>query len=280
MAEDIAGTPAAPPPAAPAAGTPAAPEPKSAATPSPEPAPGNKGGDDWERQRRGLIGDLEKERRARQKFEADLAAAKAEVESERRRVQALAGVTPRSDADAEADEIRSRFKNLFTREQLLEMMGLSPQEIESFRQTAQDRQAFQETTNHYWARHGKAMVDKVSAELAKEYGSELSKRQRDAVTKAYVLRAQEDPEFLKRHEDGDEGLAAEFAKEWLEDWAEPARRRALANQVNQFQRVPRGQDRSVINHGEKKIDVNNPKEVEDALVAGFRERGGQFGRRR
>jgi hypothetical protein len=31
--------------------------------------------------------------------------------------------------------------------------------------------------------------------------------------------------------------------------------------------------------GEKKIDVNDPKAVEDMLVAGFRERGGTFGRR-
>jgi hypothetical protein len=46
-----------------------------------------------------------------------------------------------------------------------------------------------------------------------------------------------------------------------------------------FRAVPSGKDRGIVTHGEKKIDVNDPKAVEDVLVRGFRERNGEFGRR-
>jgi hypothetical protein len=44
--------------------------------------------------------------------------------------------------------------------------------------------------------------------------------------------------------------------------------------------VPSGKDRGIVTHGEKKIDVNDAKAVEDLLVKGFRERNGEFSGRK
>jgi hypothetical protein len=273
--ELVTGAPAAP--AAPAA--PVAPSNPNPAPVTPAPAQANSGVDQ-EARFKGIQADLAKERKQRQTYEAQVADYKTKLEAETRRVQALAGVAPVSADDAEAEEIRTRFSKVITPDYLLKQLGLSKEEIEEFKAAKADRASLQETTQHYWAKHGQGMVRKVSSELAKEYGGELSTRQQDTITKAYIFRAQQDPEFLKRHEDGDESLITEFAQEWIQDWAEPARRKALATEVNSFRRVPNGQNRGIVNNGEKKIDVNDPKAVEDLLVAGFKERNpGGFGRR-
>lgn len=255
-------------------------QPKPGADGQPPKPAGAKGSDDHERALKGIQADLAKERKARQQFERDLAAARAEVESERRRVAALAGVHAPSPEEAELEEIRARAGVALSQEWLLKQLGLTKEEIEEMKAAKEDRARLADIEQHYWGKHGSAMVNKVTAELAKEYGGELSKRQIDKITQAYIFRAQQDPEFLSRHENGDETLVTEFAKEWLEDWFEPAKRKITATEASRFRPVPDGKGRSIVNHGEKKIDVNDPKAVEDILVAGFRERGGEFGRRR
>lgn len=245
-------------------------------TPAPTQATGSA---DWERQRTGLTNDLAKERKQRQAFEAQATQFQTELAAERRRVQALAGVTPQSAEDTEAAEIRARFGKVFNQEQLLEQLGLSKEDIEDMKAARAERANSQATSDHYWNRHAQSMVDSAASEIAKHYGGNLSEKQKATITRAYVLRAQEDPAFYERHENGDKTLAAEFAKEWVDEWFEPAKRTALAANVDRFRQVPGGKDRNIVNQGEKKIDVNDPKAVEDMLVAGFRERGGSFGHR-
>lgn len=273
MAEEIVdggGTPAAPV-VAPVVGTPAAP-----VTPAPAQAAGSV---DWEKQRTGLTNDLAKERKQRQQFEAQVTQYQTELAAEKKRVQALAGVNPVSTEEAEAAEIRARFGKVFTQEQLLEQLGLTPADIEDIKAARDERASSKATSDHYWTRHAQSMVDGATAEVAKSYGGTLTEKQKATITRAYVLRAQEDPAFLERHENGDKALAAEFAKEWIDEWFEPAKRNALATEVNQFRRVPNGQSRGIANSGEKKIDVTNNDQVMDLLVAGRKERGGTFGRR-
>lgn len=244
-------------------------------TPSPTPVPVQATDGDADKRFRGIQADLAKERKQRQDYERRVTQYETELATERRRVQALSGVNPQSPDEADREEVRQRFAALYP-----ELAGLSKEDIDTFREMAKERAGLAETTNHYWQAHGRKMVGEVQKEITKEYGGELSARQVETITKAYVLRAQSDPAFLQRHEDGDPALASEFAKEWLADWFEPAKRKATQTQVDQFRRVPGGKDRSsTFVQGEKKIDVNDPKAVEDMLVAGFRERGGTFGRR-
>jgi hypothetical protein len=274
MADEIVveggGTPAAPV-APPVAVAPVAP-----ITPAPAQATG---GVDWEKQRTGLTADLAKERKQRQALEAQTAQFQSELAAERKRIQALVGVTPLNPEETEAAEIRARFGKVFTKEQLLEQMGLSPEDIEDIRAAREERASTKATSDHYWTQHAQNMVNGAIEEIAKSYGGTLSEKQKATITRAYVLRAREDPAFLERHDQSDKTLAAEFAKEWIDEWFEPAKRSALATEVGQYRRVPNGQNRGIVSQGDKKIDVKDPKAVEDLLVAGFKERGGQFGRR-
>jgi hypothetical protein len=277
-AEIVGSQEAATPTAATTTGTPASPA-TGATTVTPDPALA-KGGEDWEKRFKGVTGDLAKERKARQQYESDLKAARAEVEAEKRRVQALVGVNTPSAEEAELESIRARAGQALTPAWILKQLGLTQDEFDEIKESRKDRSRLADIEKHYWGKHGTAMVSDVSKALSKEYGGELSKRQLDTITKAYVLRAQQDPEFLDRHEAGDATLVEEFAKEWLEDWFEPAKRRATSTEANRFRPVPNGQGRSIVgDQGAKKVDPKDDKAVEDMLVAGFRERGGEFGRR-
>ena len=255
---------------------------KTDATQRPDPAQGTKGGDDVEKRFKGIQADLAKERKARQGYEQKLQQQdiqyKAELAAERKRIAALAGINVPTTEEAEAEDIRQRLGKVATSDWLLSQLGLTKEDLADFKTAREDRSRLSDMEQHYWGKHGQSMVGQVTKELAKEYGGELSKRQIDTITQAYVLRAQVDPEFLSRHEAGDEKLITDFAKEWLEDWFEPAKRRITATEVDRFRRVPSGKDRNLVTSGEKKIDVTDTKQVEDLLVAGFKERGGQFRR--
>lgn len=256
MAEEIVeGAPVAP--VAPVSSTPASP------VVAPAPAQVVTGGVDHEARFKGIQADLAKERKLRQTHEAAARDFQTKYEAEQKRVQALAGLAPKSAGDAEAEAVRARFGELFPH-----LNGLTAEDIADMKEAKKDRERLQDLEKNYWGKHGKAMVGDVAKELSATYGGELTKRQTDQITQAYVLRAQSDPEFLERHESGDPTLVKEFAKEWVEDWFEPAKRQAIKSQVGQFRPVPNGQVRNIVNQGEKKIDVNNNDQVMDMLVAG------------
>lgn len=270
----VPGSPAATP------GSPAAVTPPSGgtppATPPPAPAPGS--GSVEDPRIKGMLADLAKERKERQRLTDLHTSTAAELAAERRRVAALAGVNVATPEEAEAEEIRQRFSQVISSDYLLKQLGLSKEEIAEFKEMRAERRQVSEATNHVWAQHGQQMINSVTSEIQKAYGGELTPRQVQGITKAYILKAQSDPEFLTRHEKGDKALITEFAKEWVEDWFEPARRQAVKQEIGQFRPVPNGKDRHLVTQGEKKIDVNDAKQVEDLLVAGFRERGNQFRR--
>jgi len=257
MAEENVGTPETP--AAPVASSPT-PAPSPSPTPAPSPAPT---GEDQERRFKGIQADLAKERKQRQEYEQQAKRYQAQYEAEQKRVQALAGLSPKSESEAETEAVRARFAELFPH-----LAKLTPEAIQRFEEAQEDRQRLQDMERHYWGKHGNAMIADVTKELTATFGGELNKRQVETITRAYVLRAQQDPEFLQRHEAGDESLVKEFAKEWVEDWFEPARRQVTKTQVGQFRPVPSGQGRNIVNQGEKKIDVTNNDQVMDFISAG------------
>jgi FtsZ-binding cell division protein ZapB len=258
---------------------PVAADPQQTPVPAPvaqAPVPANNG---WEAEKKAFIADLQKERKARQALETQSNTYKTQYETEQRRVRALSGVDPLDPAAAEAAEVRNRFKQVVSREQLLEMAGLTEDDIASIKANRESSTALQQTTEHYWQSHGRTMLGSLEKEVAQEFGGEkLTPSQSKVLRAAYVQAAQDDPEFLQRHEQGDTTLITEFAKTFAEDWIKPAQRRAQAVEIGRRQPLPSGKDRTVTAPGGKKIDVNDPKAVEDLLVAGFRERGGNFGR--
>lgn len=237
----------------------------------PAQAAGNKTPEPSDRER-GLLADLQKERKARQQFEAQVQQAQAEIAQERRRVQALAGVNPRSQEDTDLEEVRARLIKVFPA-----LGKLTEEQVDKILGVADKAEALEEGTLQQMTRHGRTMLDSVLSGVKKALGGELSERQIQKLERAYVAEAEASPEFLQRHNMGDQSLIEQFVKEYVEDWFEPARRRVTADEVARQRKVPSARDRSVVGQGGKKIDVNDPKAFGDALVESFRSHGGAFG---
>lgn len=221
----------------------------------------------------GILADLQKERRARQALETERATMRAELDAERRRVQALAGVNPRSDEETEADAIRQRFAKVFPG-----LAKLSDAQIDKLLATAERGDSMDEAMQHHWQTHARGQLSTLTTELADAIGGELTPRQATAIKKAFTSEAEGDPAFLARYEAGDPTLIKEFVRQWVEDWYEPARRQVTADTVQRQRRVPNGRDRSFQPAGgQKKINFGDPKAVEDAMVEAFKSHGGGFG---
>lgn len=224
---------------------------------------------------KGMLADLQKERAARQKYEKDHAAAMAELERERKRVLALSGIEPRTKEQEDEAQIRQRLEALYPW-----LKELTAEDIQAIRESRGQMDEIRNATLNTWQAHGTKMLSSVSAGIQKALGGKLSERQEARIHQAYVEEARNNREFLRRHEAGDPSLVEEFVKEWLEDFVEPGRRSALSTEVQQRRpRVPSGKDRSIVGSDNKPIDVKDAKAVEDVLVAGFKARGGAFGRR-
>ena len=228
----------------------------------------------WEAEKKAFIADLQKERKARQALEQEKAGYTTQVSTLTKRVQALAGVDPKSPEDTEAEAIRARLG------QVVPWMGrLNEETVEKLLGLLDSSDHFKAAANKVWEDRVYGAFDAVQDEISKEIGGPLSERQIRAVRAAFVHEAEIDQQFLDRFDKGDKTLVGEFAKQWIEDWFAPARRMVTKQTVDQNRRVPDGRGRSIPLQGDKAIDVNDPKAVEDILVKGYQERGGQFGRR-
>jgi len=210
-----------------------------------------------------------------------------QLEESQRRIQALAGVAP-VDANAqEAEEVRTAFKQMFPH-----LAKLDDQRIDRLLKLADQSDQLETTANHHWQQHTQRMVGALETEIAEQLGvDELTPRQRQRLGEAYANALNRDyvtaqregrqSDLLRRHEAGDQTLIAEFAKEWVEDFVEPVRRRATAAQVQRVGvRVPSGRSsQNVSTITKPKIDFTNEQAVEDAAVAAFQQHGGMFSRR-
>lgn len=237
-------------------------EPSNPGNPNPATKPGE------DARTKGILADLQKERKARQEYEARL-------QERDRQIAALTNSRTPSPAEASDDEIRKEFVRLYP-----ELGGITKEDIQAIRELRGQAESMRETTDHYWTNHGQVMLEAVETAAVDALGGELSASQKRRLASAYIAEAQNDPEFLDRHNRGDKKLVAEFVKSYLDDFYEPGKRSALANEVNRNRPVPRSGDRNVApGTPPKKIDVNDTKAVEDVLVEGFKQRGGIFGRR-
>jgi hypothetical protein len=223
-----------------------------------------------------LLADLKKERAARQKFEHDYGTTNTELERERKRVLALSGIEVKSKDQEDEALIRERLERLYPW-----MKDLTAEDIQAVRESRGQMDEIRSATTHTWKAHGQKMLTAVTGGVQKALGGKLSERQATRIQQAYVEEARSNPEFLARHEAGDQTLVDEFVQGWLDDFVEPGRRSALASETRETRRprVPGGKDRSIVGANDKPIDVKDEKAVEDLLVKGFKERGGQFGRR-
>lgn len=242
----------------------------------PDPAP-DKGSDAWLKEKAGLVADLGKERTARQVSEAAAKKAAADIEKLTKQVQTLAGLNPKNDNEVEVDEIRKKFGEVYERLAKLD----DPETFGLLQKLLKMVPALEQTVGNHWDKHNTSTLQAIEKKIAEAYGAEsLTPSQVKKIRSAYVVEVENNPEFATQHERNPEKNIESFTKEWIDDFVEPGKRRAQAENIERFPRVPSGKDRNLVTgQGGKEIDVNDSKAVEDVLVGGFRAKGGQFGRR-
>jgi hypothetical protein len=221
------------------------------------------------------------------KAEQERDTARAELDTERKRVLALSGVTPQDPKAQEASQIRDAILELVPEIGLLK--GLTKEQLNEILDAAQTARTSSQAT---WERHATTMLNDLDSEAGKILGTDkLTPTQQGRIRRAYrdeAMQAMEtrqeqmergerrsldttaqDNDFVARHERGDKTLIKEFTKAFLDDFYEPARRQVTAQQARrQFRPTPRGErERTPLTQGAQKVNLNDEAEFKKALLA-------------
>lgn len=237
------------------------------------------GSGDWERERRGLIAETQKERQARQKYEQEVAALRAQNDQAMKRIQALAGVNPKSESEAEDEAIKAAFAAKFPH-----LAELTQEDIEAIRTMREQTGRLTASEQAMWKKHSTQVMNSIHGKVAERLGGDvkdLTDRQKSSLRREYLAFIEENQmagkDYISRHEDGDETLFDEFVETYLKDWQEPIRRSVTSTEIGRRPALPSGKGRSIAATAPKKIDFKDEKQVQDAAVEVFQKYGGSFG---
>jgi outer membrane protein TolC len=170
--------------APPTATPPPTPAPAGEGTPpAPTPAPaGNAGQETWEREKRGLISETQRERAARQKSEGEFQTLKAQYDQSLKRINALAGINPKSQSETDDDEIKAAFAAKFPH-----LADLTPEDIQAIRETRAQTTQLKASTDAMWKRHTNQVLGTLNATVADKLGGgDLSPKQKDTLRREYI----------------------------------------------------------------------------------------------
>lgn len=267
--DDVTGTTleATPPPAPPGDG----------ATPPPTPPPaGNDEAGKWATEKKGLIGETQKERAARQQVEQKFATLQAQYAEATKRISALAGITPKSQSETDDEEIKAAFRAKFP-----ELASLTQEDIDAIRETRQQAGQLKASTEAMWKRHTNQVLTTLNESVAERLGGgDLSPKQKDMLRREYVAYIEEGQregkDLISRHEAADETLIEEFVDAYLKEWQEPIRRSVTSTEINRTRPLPIGKGRTIATTAPKKIDFTDEKAVQNAAVESFLNNGGTF----
>jgi hypothetical protein len=216
---------------------------------------------------------LTEESTKRQTLEQQLAQHKADLEREQKRVRALSGLEPKAEGEQEAEELREAFKRIRP-----DLAKLDDKTVDRMLSMLDRFESIQQSDEHRWIMHADQMLTTAHEQVAEALGAaKLTERQQKLVNLAYTNACESDKEFLNGHLRGNKAQVEKFVKELLEDWGVPSRRSATAAAAGQRRAVPSGRGTAPITSSKPKVDYNNEKAVEDAMVAAFVEHGGKFG---
>jgi hypothetical protein len=226
----------------------------------------------WDAEKRGMLADLARERKSRQDYERRVTAIEAEREQDRRRIAALAGVNVPTKDDAAREAIKAEIGQMYPA-----LGKLTPEQLDKVEALLGKADSLEAAVEHHWTNHANGMIDKAFAGVEKMIGGgKLSERQQSRLGQLYLSEAANNPDFLKRHNAGDPAVIDEFVKTFVEDFFEPARRSAIAEQTRRQRPVPDGKGRSV-SVGGKPLVIKTDADFGNAMTAAFKEQGGQFG---
>lgn len=239
---------------------------------------GNNSGETWEREKRGLIGETQRERAARKDAEQKFATLQAQYETATKRINALAGINPKSQSETEDEEIKAAFAAKFPH-----LAQLTEEDIQAIRETRQQTTQLKASTDAMWKRHTNQVLTSLNSSVAERLGGgDLSAKQKDTLRReyiAYIEAGQADgKDMISRHEAADETLIEEFVTAYLNEWQEPIRRSVTSTEINRTRPLPNGKGRTIATQQPKKIDYSDNKAVENAAVEVFLANGGAFGR--
>lgn len=218
---------------------------------------------------KGMLSDLQKERRARQQYEQRQTELQSELNEWKRKTEALVGSRSPSKDEADEQAVKDRFKQLYPH-----LADLTAEDVEAIREAKSQGAQTNSFIEQQWTNHHSNMLKDVHEGIAKEMG-DLTPRQIARINAAYVREAESNPEFMSKLEHGDKTATAQFVKEYLEDFVAPVQRKQNADNASRFRPVPNAKDRSMPLPGEKKIDPNDNDAVMKMLVES---RKGKFGR--
>jgi hypothetical protein len=199
--------------------------------------------------------------------------AEQDLATERARVQALVGATPKDDQTKQTDEIRELLQGMFP--QLKELEKLTAGQLQKVLDAASGAEA---TTQAHWNRVAAEMLSTLDEQFADEIGVEkLTDSQQRRIRNAYRAEAEAavearkqgaDPtgDFLDRHERGDKTLVAEFLKGYLGDFFEPAKRAVTSAAVRRQRPTPNGERTRMTVTKAPEIDYNNEDAFKKALT--------------
>ncbi len=274
--------PAVSPDVSPSAGAPSAspspsPSPGSSASPgAPSPSPSAPSGFTYQEDRSRWIPPdrLTAAERATNLAAQRASQLEAELQAERRRVHALAGVTPQDPNAAELDKVRAGFAELYPN--LHRMASIDPDRLERLLSAGESAE---HVTRVQWDRHRDTYLGDIKSQVAQALGVDtLSPSQARKLVSAFKdavpdpMQAPADrptnPEyhrFVQRYESGDPTLAAEFVREFVGDFITPAQRAGL---VRPRMAVPSGgASRPVATNPQQRPDYSKMQSVTEMLEA-------------
>jgi hypothetical protein len=153
-------------------------------------------------------------------YETQMAQVKQELERYRSQVQALVGVTPQQNTEAEA--IKSQFFQLFPwAKKLEERFG----DFESLVDQTNDLKA---QSDHYWTSYGKQTMDRLFSLADSSLGSPLTEEGKRQLHNSFVGFVQSSPELTARYAN-DPSIVEDFWKGFTSSFVDPARRASSAN---------------------------------------------------
>lgn len=204
-------------PAAPAAATPAAPA-QVAATPATTPASGatpGAPGEGWVPSYRIREAREAAIRQANEGFAQREAQIQAEAQRYRQQVEALVGVTPRQNT--EADQIKQQFFQLFPWAKKLE------DRFGDFEQVVDRAGELEAQNSHYWTSYGKQTLDRLYNHAADSLGAPLTDAGKRQLHAQFIGFVQSSPEMEARYA-SDPSIVEDFWKEFTSNFIDPVRR--------------------------------------------------------
>jgi len=201
---------------------------------------------------------------------------RSELASERARIAALAGATPKTPEAEEADRVAKAFYSL---PQFSHLQKLTPEAIERLSSLLEKEGDFKAAAEFQYKALATDTLRDIGDKVIEAAGYDVDRGLVEDMFKAYVNRlAKDDPETtIARYEGRDPSLKADFVKLYTEKFIEPVRRQGYRETARQGEvRVPRSGPGQPVVTQQPKTDYSKMKTVSEMLAAAEQEADGYF----